>query len=346
MNCYITADKIGAPSGGGAVTYHELEALKRTTTGQVNVLSNLDGSKPFELDEEVAKGLLDKEAPELTHFYAGSFSKTIDYLKSKDCKVTSTAAAHDIQQSVVAHADIGLRLDLPHLIDPNQFKQYVRGYLDSDVLIVPSSYSERIMRKYGREGRIVLIPHGCDVPVSIAPFPKRFTVGYLGSLGADKGVCWLLRAWKKLNYKDSTLVIAGKESNTPTMAYYLAMFGGGNIQIKGWVNKISDFYNNISLYTQPSSSEGFGLEVLEAMAHGRPVACSTGAGAVDLVDESVGRSFPPRSVDAICEVIEEAKSKWNLEQLGKNGHERAKSYTWEIIREKYLDVWRELCPSK
>ena len=45
--------------------------------------------------------------------------------------------------------------------------------------------------------------------------------------------------------------------------------GGGNIYLRGAVEDVSEVYDNCSLFVQPSASEGFGIEVLEAMAHGR-----------------------------------------------------------------------------
>jgi len=42
-------------------------------------------------------------------------------------------------------------------------------------------------------------------------------------------------------------------------------------KILGFVENLVDFYKQISVYIQPSITEGFGITPLEAMAYGRPV---------------------------------------------------------------------------
>ena len=179
----------------------------------------------------------------------------------------------------------------------------------------------------------------------IKPFPKTFTVGYLGAVGADKGLRYLMEAWRKLNYKDALLVIAGRDSTSPFVTDFLwPRFGGGNVHFMGWVKDVADFYNQVSVVVQPSVSEGFGIEVLEAMAHGRPVICSNGAGAVDVVGPRDNVVFTAGDVDGLVGLIDQMKTVAHLEEYGRQNRERAKELTWAKIRERYKVLWRELLP--
>ncbi|MBA7653880.1 Sucrose synthase [subsurface metagenome] len=109
----------------------------------------------------------------------------------------------------------------------------------------------------------------------------------------------------------------------------------------GRVPNVSDVYNACSVYVQPSVVEGFGIEVLEAMAHGRPVIASEGAGASDLVDDSIGFVVPIRSPEAIAERLNLLKSMphYGLMQMGQRARRKAKNYTWEKIRKRYAKLW-------
>ena len=282
---YLTADQINAHTGGGLVTYQESHALS-----QLGELQELSREQLSELAKYYFEqgyqdpwywdlAALHKFGCEikLAHVYAGTFTESIKKLKSCGSIVTYTCAAHDKDLSKQEHLKLGFPWQYPHLDDEVLWKKYLQGYLLADCIIVPSTYSEKIMRKYGYKGRIEIIPHGCNLPKEVKPFPKKFVCGNLGSLLPDKGFVYLLKAWNKLNYKDATLLIAGSHSKQPWVREFITQHGGGNIQCIGWIKDVSDFYDNISLYIQPSVSEGFGIEVLEAMCMEDHVICSEGS---------------------------------------------------------------------
>lgn len=354
MNLYITADSIGTATGGGKVTYHESEALKSINSegcdiwGREEILDGFSGNRnePWFYDDVVynaARIYVQDYEIKLTHFYSGTFSKTVDFLRSKKSKVTYMAAAHDIEISKQEHEKLGLSYDFPHLTDPEQWKQYVKGYQEADVLICPSTHSANVMKKYGCKQLIEIIPHGVELTDSISTFPTMFKVGYLGAIGPDKGLIYLLQAWKELNYKDAMLVIAGRDSTNPFLLGLIEKYGGGCIHLAGWQNNVSDFYNSISIYCQPSASEGFGIEVLEAMAHGRPVICSDGAGAADCVDDNCGEWIPARDYGSIADAIDIFKHNIHLvKKYGINAWNKSKLYSWDAVKQRYIDIWKSL----
>lgn len=357
MNLYLTADQIGTQTGGGSVTYHESGALKELGPCEVWDREKLKYSTAGGVDpwmwDEAARGF-ESFTPRLAHFYAGTFSKTVAWLKEKGRKVTYTAAAHDVDKSRREHGLLGINFDYPHLLGGSvQWERYLAGYLAADVLVCPSTHSAAVMRAFGASQRIVVIPHGCDLPAGekLAPPPRRFAAGYLGAYGPDKGVRYLMEAWKRLNYKDATLILAGRDSTHPFVRQMWERFGGGNVRFWGWVDDVTDFYNAVSVYVQPSITEGFGIEVLEAMAHGRPVLCSDGAGAKDVVP-SAGRVIPAGDVNALAEAIEKDRQAfeyyWNEAQKGVVSaafRAAAEDYSWDKVRAKYKELWRELLVS-
>jgi glycosyltransferase involved in cell wall biosynthesis len=339
MNLYLTADRVGTPTGGGIVTYHEREALR--TLGTLKEISDLSSltSDPFEQDRIAlarVKELTIK--PDLVHCYSGCLSETVRHLRAIGSKVTYTVAAHSIEESKKEHEYLGIPFEYPHLTNPELFLKYSDGYRLATKVICPSTVSAKTMDRYGMTDSIV-IPHGCFLPNSITAPPKHFTVGYLGAVGPDKGLAYLFAAWGKLAYRDAVLKIAGRESNSNFCRSLLTTFGGGNVVLSGWVDNIEDFYNSISCYVQPSPTEGFGIEVLEALAHGRPVVVSDGAGAADVVTQDTGKVFVARNVPELAEYIDYAKRNAydpvNCQKVASN-------YTWDKIRKQYIDLWRSL----
>lgn len=362
---YLTADKVGAASGGGKVTQEESTALFDLAVecgeecqiwgrDELTILPPGD-DEPWRWDLTAALKLpLPSDIyfecmkyPKLAHVYAGTFTKTIELLKRHNCKVSYTAAAHDVFASHTEHLKLGLDFNYPHLTDPNLWHRYVSGYRQADVVICPSQHSAECMKKYGCE-RIEIIPHGVDIPEEVTEparlknkYIQRFVVGYLGAVGPDKGLIYLLQAWKKLDWRDGLLALAGRDSQSDFVRSLIDAVGINHDRIlcMGWLDHSRDLYNSIDLYIQPSVTEGFGIEVLEAMAHGRAVLCSDGAGAADVVPDTW--RFPAANADALAEKIDQFR-KANLGLMGRVGRELAKAYEWRHIRKQYQEVWKTL----
>ena len=340
MNLYLTQDRIGTPTGGGAVTFHEYTAL----AGMGRPTNPIDNARipltlnPFENDRLIADfvaRMTMSEPVELAHIYSGCFTETVRVLKKRGAKVCYTAAAHSITESRREFQELGIEFDFPHLTDPVLWEKYVGGYRDADLVICPSQISKACMESYGCKN-VIVIPHGCESRETIAPMPKEFTVGYLGQSGPDKGLRYLFEAWARLGLKDATLLLAG--NNIPLGMQLWRNHGGSRIHFMGFVKDVSEFYDRISVYVQPSATEGFGIEVLEAMAHGRPVICSDGVGAVDVLNEHglADWAFKSRDVAGLMKLISKRPTN------GAACRQIARGYTWDSVRERYQRAWGAL----
>lgn len=338
MNLYLTQDRIGTTTGGGNVTRHEYIALESLgdETHPLDSAILPPEADPLATDLKYM-AVLDRvpnaHKTKLAHIYSGCFTATVDALKTRRVKVTYTAAAHEIPESRREFEELGILFDFPHLTDPGLWKRYVGGYLQADLVICPSSLSKRAMESYGCRN-VVVIPHGCESPAEIRPVPKTFTVGYLGQASPDKGLRYLFEAWKRLNMKDALLLVAGR--NIEQALPLWRKFGGGNVRFMGFVDRISDFYNAVNVYVQPSATEGFGIEIVEALAHGRPVIASDGAGASELVGNR-GKVVPRRDVDLLAAAIADMRNG----MMAKVGI-APWTLSWEAVRQKYVSAWRTL----
>ncbi len=216
----------------------------------------------------------------------------------------------------------------------------------ADLVVYPSEHSKTVMRGFGCQN-ITVVPHGVqEVPEGdLRPLPAAFRLGLLGAIGGpDKGLRFVLEAWKRLNYRDgSTLVLAGSHSTTPWVRHLIDRFGGGNIEIKGWVDDLKEFYGNISVLCQPSASEGCGLEIIEAMAHSRAVLASYNSGGPDYLGTwNEYQLVSACNVEELACAIDNLKTYASLADYGANNRELAKAFTWDKIKQRYVSVWRGL----
>lgn len=340
---YCTADRVGIESGGGIVTRQEVEALR--TLGEVTVLGADDfqaAADPAAVDDAAAGRvgtLLIHNRIKRAHFYAGMFTKTVRRLRKARAFVSYTAAAHDLAESIREFELLGLTYPHAHMRDPVRLKEYVAGYREANLVVCPSEMSAKVMRGFGCK-KVTVIPHGTELPAQVAPLPKRFVVAYLGQTGPDKGLIYLIRAWRAAGLRDARLVMAGR--GTEDLAPLVRAEGGGNVQLCGFVRRPSEVYNACSVYVQPSVTEGFGIEILEAMAHGRAVIASKGAGAAEVVEDGVtGFVVPPRDPAALLERIAWLeKNPDAAASFGVAGREKAARFTWDKIRAQYVKVWK------
>ncbi|GAJ12465.1 unnamed protein product, partial [marine sediment metagenome] len=190
---------------------------------------------------------------------------------------------------------------------------------------------------------VVVIPHGVTLPKQVKPIPEKFDCAYIGAVDPDKGLIYLINAWGMLNYPDSRLILAG--GGTETLEPFIRQLNDkGQFLLLGRVPDVAEIYSACSVYIQPSPTEGFGIEVLEAMAHGRPVIVSEGAGASDLVEDSVtGFVVPIRDPAAIADRINWFRNnREKIPEMGQKARREARNFTWDKIRRQYARIFLSL----
>lgn len=148
----------------------------------------------------------------------------------------------------------------------------------ADEVVVLSRNMQRYFRDtYGRETRF--IPNGIErsEPVRADIITQRYGLekdGYilfLGRIVPEKGVHYLIEAFKRLD-TDKKLVIAGGASDSSE--YYeqiqSAVASDPRIILTGFVEgrMLRELYSNAYMYVLPSDLEGMPMSLLEAMSYG------------------------------------------------------------------------------
>ncbi|MCE9616201.1 MAG: glycosyltransferase family 4 protein [Lentisphaerae bacterium] len=116
-----------------------------------------------------------------------------------------------------------------------------------------------------------------------------------------------------------------------------------------WTGYVSDhdlvtLYQNADLLVHPSRYEGFGLQIVEAMACGLPVVCSR-AGALPEVAGDAALYAAPDDVDGFAAHILAVLTDPALAaDLSRKGPPQAARYTWRATAEKTLLVYEDLSP--
>jgi glycosyltransferase involved in cell wall biosynthesis len=145
---------------------------------------------------------------------------------------------------------------------------------------------------------------------------------------------------------DHHLVIAGQDTWFTPRVHAAAQASGlaDRIHFTGFVSdaELLQLYNACDCFVFPSFYEGFGLPILEAMACGCAVTCSS-TSAMPEVAEGAGLLFDPRNPTSIARAIADVLLDSELRQrIQSRGLQRAAHFNWRKSASATLDVYREV----
>jgi glycosyltransferase involved in cell wall biosynthesis len=174
--------------------------------------------------------------------------------------------------------------------------------------------------------------------------PDRFVL-YLGINKPHKNLVALVEAWAQVE-TDAPLVIAGAwdERYTQVKERAAALGLGARVRFLGPVSNDDQpaLYAAATVFVFPSVYEGFGLPVIEAMACGTAVACSSSSSLLEVAREA-GMLFNPSQREEIIEVLSRLLSDEVLrDRLQLQGLEKAERYKWEGTAAKTIAIYRSL----
>ena len=152
-------------------------------------------------------------------------------------------------------------------------KQAVK-HADS-IIVLSRNVQDYFKKEYGRD--TVFIPNGVDRPEireaqeirKLWGLEKDSYVLFLGRLVPEKGLKYLVEAWKDIK-TEKRLVIAGGSSDTEDFLNELKAMSPENVVFTGFQQGrvLEELYSNAYIYCLPSDLEGMPLSLLEAMSYG------------------------------------------------------------------------------
>jgi glycosyltransferase involved in cell wall biosynthesis len=198
-------------------------------------------------------------------------------------------------------------------------------------------------------GRITVIPWGIDLPPNVAT--PEVDIPYLFAFGGSakrKNTIETVQAFLRLAVKVARIkmVIVGLmdgEIRDRVIADVAAAGMRDRVEIRGYVDdaEVERLLCGAMALLYLSRYEGFGLPLLEAMAHGVPVIASNRTSLPEVAGSAAIMVDPDRAdeVDrALLQIVEEDGPR---SDLSRRGRERAAQFTWERAATGYVDIFEQ-----
>ncbi len=264
---------------------------------------------------------------------------------------TDFAPLPSSRAAVVATIHDVLFEQLPQAYTPamrTALRARVRTAVDvAGALIVPSASAAHGLRQHFSvpSERIHVVPHGAPgvrPRVRAAPPDSPYLL-CVGTLEPRKNAPRLLAAFRSLA-QPWRLIWVGPRGWLDE-ASLEALRSTPRAHYAGTVNaqRLADLYAGAAFVAYPSLGEGFGLPVLEAMAHGKAVLVSEGTAPAEVAGDAglTVNAHDEASIAAGLHTL--AGSAEVREALGRVARERAALFTWARTAELTRAAYRAAC---
>jgi alpha-maltose-1-phosphate synthase len=246
------------------------------------------------------------------------------------------------------HSEWGLEFDG---IDSRVIEREEAEYAQADCITVPSTFSFQSFVEQGVEPRKMrLLPYGVNLarftPCGV-PNTTSFDVLFVGAMSLQKGVPYLLKAFKDIQHSKKTLRFAGAVS--PQVIALMKSHGlwSNEIEVLGHIPQpdLKHLMSKSHVLVLPSIQEGLAMVMAQTMACGCPVIASENTGARDLFDNGQeGFIVPIRDSNAIAERLQQLADDTTLrEQMAANALDRVKRMGgWRDYGLNALNIYKAL----
>lgn len=218
-----------------------------------------------------------------------------------------------------------------------------------EIIVLSKGVQTYFKDTYGRETRF--IPNGVNRPELRAArqiaakfgLEKDSYILFLGRLVPEKGIRYLVEAFKKVK-TDKKLVIAGGSSDTESFMEELKELAKSDERIlfTGFVQGeiLDELYSNAYLYILPSDLEGMPLSLLEAMSYGNCCLVSNIPECTEVVEDKA-LIFKKSDVNDLRKKLQEACDE--PEKVKALKEEAAdficRKYNWDEVVKETLELY-------
>jgi glycosyltransferase involved in cell wall biosynthesis len=225
-------------------------------------------------------------------------------------------------------------------------------------VITPSSYTAEQLQRHldVDEKKLHVVPEGVDLPqrplgAEARRLAREERVGrgnelvlVVGVIQTRKNTIGALRALAMLPDRYRMVLVGGDGHGSEAVHEFISKSSIANrVTVQGHVeaDELTVLYQAASVLLFPSFEEGFGLPVLEALAHGLPVVTSNATSLPEVGGNAVLYVDPADEAQMAAQVRRAVEDSGLREEMIAAGLARAREFSWKRVAEKTLRVYNE-----
>ncbi len=254
---------------------------------------------------------------------------------------------------------------LPRSIGAALARRFTRSQCAQlQALVAPSEAMRELLRAYGVDSRIEVIPTGlppeCYRRGDGARFRARFGLPserrvllYVGRVAFEKNIEFLLRMFVAVRQAraDAALVIAGEGPAQERLRALATELGiGADVHFIGYLERereLPDCYAAADVFVFASRTETQGLVLLEALAQGRPVVSTAHMGTASVLKADGGARIVPEQVEPFAQAVLEVLGDTALAaRLREQAARYAQSWASARMAQRLASLYHELSGSQ
>jgi len=232
-----------------------------------------------------------------------------------------------------------------------------------DCITTPSESMKDLIKSYGIENRIEVIPNAIHLAsfkeeneLKRLEIKKKYNLKeddkiilYVGRIAWEKSIDKIIEALAIIKRKGISKVkflLVGKGPAMDELRQLVQSLGvEEEVIFTGAVSneEIQHYYKIAYLFTIASTSETFGIVIIEALASGIPVLAVRAPGAVDILTNGVDGWLTEDNVAQFANALEKLIREPELrERLSQGTLKTSEKYSINVISERMLNLYREV----
>lgn len=220
-----------------------------------------------------------------------------------------------------------------------------------DIIVVSNTMGDRF--KLRDRHNVQVISNGISEDALSTESGESDYILFLGRLDIHhKGLDILLDAYKEFfrQFPEIKLVLAGDGRDRERLKDIIDKLPEdikAGIQLTGWVEGDSKkaFFKDAIMFVMPSRYETQGIAALEAMAYEKPIVASNIPELDYIKAWQAGRTFNSGDAGSLARVMKKLITDSSRKEMGRNGRNRVKGYTWRKMALKYEEFLLSVCNS-
>jgi len=166
---------------------------------------------------------------------------------------------------------------------------------------------------------------------------------YVGGLEERKNISTLLKGWAQAKLPGFQLVIGGGKPDEIARFRAEAQILGLEVLFTGYVPEslLPSLYAHAQALVYPSFYEGFGLQIVEAMAMGTPVICSNAASLPEVLGDP-DCLFDPRDEKQLAVLLRRMTEKDFRETKSRAVQAKGREFSWDRAARETIAIYERL----